>query len=382
MGKEKWTCGGRGPGWPVDLLWLLLLLPWVAPGPRRSLATATPASAPGETVESGAPAPTVQRLAPGAPGQGDFSTVCGKPKVMGKIYGGQDVVAGQWPWQASLLYHNTHICGAVLIDSFWLVSTAHCFLNKTSAPEDYQVLLGSTQLYQHTQHARKMSVNRIIMHPDFEKFHPFGNDIAMLQLHLPVNFTSYISPACLPTPGIQLPSHLSCWITGWGMLSEDKQLLPPFHLQEGKVGLIENKLCNMLYGQRLGTGKTNSVHEEMLCAGDILTGKAICQGDSGSPLVCDLLDAWVLVGLASWGLDCRHPIYPSVFTNVTYFADWIREIQRLTPPPDLTAALPHTQLPYGPLQAAGSPGPGTALLPPQTWLLLLSVLRALWQALQ
>ena len=54
--------------------------------------------------------------------------MCGKPKVMGKIYGGQDVVAGQWPWQASLLYRNLHICGAVLIDSFWLVSTAHCFL--------------------------------------------------------------------------------------------------------------------------------------------------------------------------------------------------------------------------------------------------------------
>lgn len=43
------------------------------------------------------------------------------------------------------------------------------------------------------------------------------------------------------------------------------------------MGLIENKLCNVLYGQRLGTGKTYSLHEEMLCAGDILTGKAICQ---------------------------------------------------------------------------------------------------------
>lgn len=43
------------------------------------------------------------------------------------------------------------------------------------------------------------------------------------------------------------------------------------------MGLVENKLCNMLYGQRLGKDKTYSVHEEMLCAGDFLTGKAICQ---------------------------------------------------------------------------------------------------------
>lgn len=48
--------------------------------------------------------------------------------MTGKIYGGRDVLAGQWPWQASLLYQHTHICGAVLIDSLWLVSTAHCFL--------------------------------------------------------------------------------------------------------------------------------------------------------------------------------------------------------------------------------------------------------------
>lgn len=95
--------------------------------------------------------------------------------------------------------------------------------SKSHFPEDYQILLGTTQLYQHTQHTQKMSVNRIIMHPDFEKFHPFGSDIAMLQLHLPVNFTSFISPACLPIPGMQLHSHSSCWITGWGMLSEDSE---------------------------------------------------------------------------------------------------------------------------------------------------------------
>ncbi|XP_016055462.1 PREDICTED: putative serine protease 47 [Miniopterus natalensis] len=145
---------------------------------------------------------------------------------------------------------------------------------------------------------------------------------------------------------------------------------------------MENKFCNMLYGQRLSKDKNYSVYEEMLYTGDFLTGKAICSGDSGSPLVCDLLNTWILVGLASWGLTCRHPIYPSVFTNVTYFADWIRETQRLASPPDPTAALPQTQFPYQPLQTAGSPGPGTALVPPQTWLPLLSVLRVQWQALQ
>uniref|UniRef100_A0A9L0SHN1 Zinc finger protein 169 n=1 Tax=Equus caballus TaxID=9796 RepID=A0A9L0SHN1_HORSE len=51
----------------------------------------------------------------------------------------------------------------------------------------------------------------------------------------------------------------------------------PFHLQEGKVGLIENKFCNILYGQRLDKGEAPPVHDEMLCAGDFSTGTAICR---------------------------------------------------------------------------------------------------------
>lgn len=64
------------------------------------------------------------------------------------------------------------------------------------------------------------------------------------------------------------------------------------------MGLLENKLCNMLYGQRLGKSKTYSVHEEMLCAGDFLTGKAICQvSDSISVLPFPELRASVFPGM-------------------------------------------------------------------------------------
>jgi len=90
----------------------------------------------------------------------------------------------------------------------------------SKAPGNYRVLLGSTQLY---QHAQEVSVIQIITHPDFERLHPFGSDIAMLQLLFPVNFTSYIIPACLPVPGMKLPSDSSCCKTGWGMLNEESE---------------------------------------------------------------------------------------------------------------------------------------------------------------
>ena len=97
------------------------------------------------------------------------------------------------------------------------------FPRKSKAPENHRVLLGSTQLYQHTQHTREVSVSWIITHPDFEKLHPFVSDVAMLQLLFPVSFTCYIIPACLPVPGMKLPSNSSCWIPGWGMRNEESK---------------------------------------------------------------------------------------------------------------------------------------------------------------
>ncbi|XP_003938281.2 putative serine protease 47 [Saimiri boliviensis] len=309
---------------------------------------------------------------------GGVSTVCGKPQVVGKIYGGRDAAAGQWPWQASLLYRGSHLCGAVLINSRWLLSTAHCFLNKSQALENYQVLLGNTQLYHETQHTQKKSVHRIITHPDFEKLHTFGSDIAMLQLHPPVNFTSYVVPVCLPSRDMQLPSNVSCWITGWGMLTEDRE----GPLPTAVPSRLQAVCCPGCRGQRVGPC-VDRFRSTIVCSeGQLrsLTPRDFYLGDSGGPLVCYLPSAWVLVGLASWGLDCRHPAYPSIFTRVSYFANWIDEIMRLTPLPD-PAVAPHTRPPPKPLRAAGLPGPCTALVPPQTWFLMPLTLRAPWQTL-
>lgn len=132
--------------------------------------------------------------------------------------------------------------------------------SKSQAPGDYQVLLGNTQLYQKTQHTQKMSVNRIIKHPDFEKFHSFGSDIAMLQLRLPVNFTSYVVPACLPPKDAQLHNHTSCWITGWGMLSEDSKGKGSWRGSEGR----KRKMTRGAWGGRKRSQLASLWHEKAI----------------------------------------------------------------------------------------------------------------------
>ena len=65
-------------------------------------------------------------------------------------------------------------------------------------------------------------------------------------------------------------------------------------------------------------GKHN-VKESMMCQGE--EGKDSCQGDSGGPLTC----SGMLCGIVSWGTGCGWDKYPGVYTEVSYFVDWITE---------------------------------------------------------
>ncbi|XP_072818173.1 serine protease 40 isoform X2 [Vicugna pacos] len=255
---------------------------------------------------------------------------CGKPSVSGKIFGGRDAPEMRWPWQAALYYQGIHICGAVLINTSWVASAAHCF-QKSHNPADYQVLLGYHRLKTHTAHGRTATVYRLFVHTDFNKHYFMGRDITLLQLHRPMKISTYIQPACLPNSDMHLPSH--CWITGWGMVTEEVMLGPPYTLQEAEVGILESNLCKLYFQGPGPEGSEYSIHEDMFCAADFRTGKSVCRGDSGGPLVCKLNNTWYLMGLSSWSLPCQQPIGPSVFTRITYFSQWIARHQAGSPPP-------------------------------------------------
>ncbi len=52
------------------------------------------------------------------------------------------------------------------------------------------------------------------------------------------------------------------------------------------------------------------------------------QGDSGGPLVCEMDGDWVQAGIASFlpmGVPGVAASFPSVFTRVTSYVDWIYE---------------------------------------------------------
>merc|ERR1711997_358270 len=64
------------------------------------------------------------------------------------------------------------------------------------------------------------------------------------------------------------------------------------------------------------------IAKSMICAGEY--GKDSCQGDSGGPMVCYNSDgSGYLGGIVSWGIGCGGLYHPGVYTEVSYFVDWV-----------------------------------------------------------
>ncbi|XP_023567519.1 serine protease 29-like [Octodon degus] len=243
------------------------------------------------------------------------------------IVGGQNAPLGKWPWQVSLKVYNYHLsawvhrCGGSLIDSKWVLTAAHCIHHRNADPSTYRILAGDVYLY---GHQKLLSVSQIIVHPDFV-YANLGADVALLRLVEPADCSDNVKSVKLNSFNHEVTQKEECWVTGWGAEGYYGALPPPFRLQEVKVQLVENSLCEQLYQNASGHRYKNSriIQNDMLCAGS--EGRDSCQGDSGGPLVCKDSGSWTLVGVVSWGYGCGWRDIPGVYARVQSFVPWIKQ---------------------------------------------------------
>ncbi|EDL07657.1 mCG11716, isoform CRA_d, partial [Mus musculus] len=258
------------------------------------------------------------------------SSACGQPVLQGKLLGGEFARDRKWPWQVSLHYSGFHICGGSILSAYWVLSAAHCF-DRGKKLETYDIYVGITNLEKANRHTQWFEIYQVIIHPTFQMYHPIGGDVALVQLKSAIVFSDFVLPICLPPSDLYL-INLSCWTTGWGMISPQGET--GNELLEAQLPLIPRFQCQLLYGL------SSYLLPEMLCAADIKTMKNVCEGDSGSPLVCKQNQTWLQIGIVSWGRGCAQPLYPGVFANVSYFLSWIRyHLQIIPNPPQILPSL-------------------------------------------
>ncbi|GCB67706.1 serine protease 27-like [Scyliorhinus torazame] len=253
-----------------------------------------------------------------APSLAEGRIACGIRWENSKVFPGEPQPSS-WPWQVSieLAMENRHFCGGAIINDFWIVTAAHCFMPPiTQALQEIVVAIGLNKQLAPETWAHYSNPRSVILHDGFDE-ETGANDIALVRTSERIIFGGYAMPVCFPNDEIFFGNvWFNCQITGWMKTGEDTTDA----LQEAPVKIISFRKCNAtIFGGNL--------QPTMMCMDFYEREKIGCHLDSGGPLVCKVNDTkqYFLIGAVSWVSDCDKR-WPGVFTVIKSYLNWIEHI--------------------------------------------------------
>ncbi|XP_037076352.1 anionic trypsin-1-like [Pollicipes pollicipes] len=234
---------------------------------------------------------------------------------------GTDAAPGRWPWMVLLGRDGRWMCGGALLSRRFVLTAAHC------VPDDADglaVRLGEHRLSTplETEHHERR-VARVLRHPDYAASQ---NDLALLELAAPVDFSDTVRPICLP-PADADHQGRPARLAGWGLLQFAGRSADV--LQEARLRVADTAACEAAYRglPSFSQAFPGGFGSTKLCASAADGGRAdACQGDSGGPLVyrgAGTDGIFQLVGIVSTGAGCGNPDFPGVYTRVSSYVGWI-----------------------------------------------------------
>ncbi len=257
--------------------------------------------------------------------------------LLPRIIGGERTQDGEWPAMVALVrvspgrpLSDRQFCGGTLIAPNWVVTAAHCmfdaFDNRILATS-LRVVGGVNNLLLDTPEEETVVTN-IILHPGYmQSVVTAPNDIALLELAtlLPFNRLS------LFTGDADALSGMDASIVGWGALDFTNPRRPVFPLaqRDAIVPIVDRATCNQPQSYN------GIIAEGQICAGFAQGGVDSCVGDSGGPLIVEIGGRFVQAGVVSFGNGCALPDFYGVYTNVSFYIDWLGQFVEIETGPEL-----------------------------------------------
>lgn len=249
-----------------------------------------------------------------------------------RIINGKSANITSYPWLASIYIgsesdpDNGAGCGGSLISSRWVLTAAHCFLNKagdqvaTGTAARTTVTLNSTNINENISgNAVIAKVAQVIVHPSYNpntatSANSNDFDIALVELSAPVSIT----PVRLFTGSI--PTGVPVIVAGWGATVGDGT--------SSSDDLLATQLLTSK-GAACTAAHEGLITSNMFCAGGYTATDVsdTCQGDSGGPLFIRLNQGALQLGITSFGgsdsAGCGTPGSPGVYANIAQLYGFI-----------------------------------------------------------
>ncbi|XP_044746528.1 trypsin-like [Coccinella septempunctata] len=241
---------------------------------------------------------------------------CDPYNLTKRIVGGYNCSVERFPFMVSIweTMSMKHFCGGTLIKPSFVLTAAYCMQQYESYPHLITVVSGMSQFNQAGLQRRQAST--IFIHRNYNP-KDFSYNIAVIHLEDPFIMNNYV------TKFIKLPPfpinvdliHLCKVMTaiGWGhdKWMPDTPGTDKFNhvLQCVDLPLISTSECA---SRNMGT-----LHFSFVCA--MGTGKDVCQGDAGGPLLCGDTQ----YGIVSRGYGCGMNDQPGYYTRIDRFLSFI-----------------------------------------------------------
>ena len=215
-------------------------------------------------------------------------------------------------------FHFEHFCGGSIITPIWILTAAHCCQGSfIKRPMSIKIVAGGISLSQNEGIEQTRFSRNIISHYAYGINSEEENDICLIQVGQPFLFNQHVSQINLPQPFEFYPRGTKLTVSGWGKLTTEVDVLPD-RLKKVDVNVISDMVCKLEYRQ------VASIKRTMLCAGYHQGGSDSCEGDSGGPLVDER--SRTIVGIVSFGNGCGERLFPGVYTQVSFYVSWIKQV--------------------------------------------------------